>query len=128
MVSNDCAKKCTCQVSGKVLCEKMSCQTSEVCMFKNGAHGCIKQESKAVVTAEAQLVSPAAAAAAAGKLLYDKMAYVCSQSNPFCFRIVVATDGRSSSVSAAALMVHVFFHTTYITVKGNKEAWVRDAR
>ncbi|XP_067399057.1 IgGFc-binding protein-like [Emydura macquarii macquarii] len=124
VVSNDCSEKCTCHASGGLICEKNSCAAGEICLLKDGMHGCVKQEGRCMVSPGAYLTT---FDGATGKLLYSgmyKLASLCDESSPSWFKVVVDISECTDDRIPACAAIFVFFREAFITVNNNMETWV----
>ncbi|XP_034612835.1 IgGFc-binding protein-like [Trachemys scripta elegans] len=124
VISSDCSEKCTCHPSGGLICEKNSCATGEICVLRDGMHGCAKQEGRCMVSPGAYLTT---FDGAKGKLLYSgtyKVASLCDESSPAWFKVVVDISSCTNDGIPACAAIFVFFREALITVNNNMETWV----
>uniref|UniRef100_A0A8C3RUZ9 VWFD domain-containing protein n=1 Tax=Chelydra serpentina TaxID=8475 RepID=A0A8C3RUZ9_CHESE len=128
VISSDCSEKCTCHPSGGLICEKNSCSTGEICVLRDGMHGCVKQESRCMVSPGAYLTT---FDGAKGKLFFSgmyKVASLCDESSPAWFKVVVDISECTNDGIPAGAAIFVFFRDALITVNNNMETWVRGGR
>ncbi|XP_027690223.2 IgGFc-binding protein [Chelonia mydas] len=124
VISSDCSEKCTCHPSGGLICEKNSCPIGEICVLRDGMHGCVKQEGRCIVSLGAYLTT---FDGAKGKLLYSgmyKVASLCDESSPAWFKVVVDISECTKDGIPAGAAIFVFFRYALITVNNNMETWV----
>ncbi|TFJ95920.1 molecular chaperone DnaJ [Platysternon megacephalum] len=124
VISSDCSEKCTCHPSGGLICEKNSCPTGEICVLRDGMHGCVKQEGRCMVSPGAYLTT---FDGVKGKLLYIgtyKVASLCDESSPAWFKVVVDISKCTNDGIPACAAIFVFFREALITVNNNMETWV----
>uniref|UniRef100_A0A8C0IRT1 VWFD domain-containing protein n=1 Tax=Chelonoidis abingdonii TaxID=106734 RepID=A0A8C0IRT1_CHEAB len=124
VISSDCSEKCTCHPSGGLICEKNSCPTGEICMLRDGMHGCVKQEGQCMVSPGAYLTT---FDGAKGKFLYSgmyKVASLCDESSPAWFKVVVDICKCTNDGIPACAAIFVFFREALVTVNNNMETWV----
>ncbi|XP_044847500.1 IgGFc-binding protein-like [Mauremys mutica] len=123
VISSDCSEKCTCHPSGGLICEKNSCPTGEICVLRDGKHGCVKQEGRCMVSPGAYLTT---FDGAKGKFLYSgtyKVASLCDESSPAWFKVVVDISECTNDGIPACAAIFVFFREALITVNNNMETW-----
>ncbi|CAM4677740.1 unnamed protein product [Lepidochelys olivacea] len=124
VISSDCSEKCTCHPSGGLICEKNSCPIGEICVLRDGMHGCVKQEGRCIVSPGAYLTT---FDGAKGKLLYSgmyKVASLCDESSSAWFKVVVDISECTKDGIPAGAAIFVFFRDALITVNNNMETWV----
>ncbi|XP_030399072.1 IgGFc-binding protein-like [Gopherus evgoodei] len=124
VISSDCSEKCTCHPSGRLICEKTSCATGEICVLRDGMHGCMKQEGQCMVSPGAYLTT---FDGVKGKFLYSgmyKVASLCDESSPAWFKVVVDICECTNDGIPACEAIFVFFREALVTVNNNMEAWV----
>uniref|UniRef100_K7FST3 VWFD domain-containing protein n=1 Tax=Pelodiscus sinensis TaxID=13735 RepID=K7FST3_PELSI len=125
VISSDCSEKCTCHPSGGLICEKTSCLADEICVLRDGMHGCVKQEGRCIISPGAYFTT---FDGAKGKLLYSgmyKVASLCDESSPSWFKVVVDISECTSDGIPAGAGIFVFFREAIITVNNNMGTWVR---
>lgn len=123
IITDDCHKVHTCQVSGVVLSSNMSCDPNEACLVKNGVMNCYVQQcfldSNATLTAfngdTGTVTTPAA---------YDILQN-CDQSQTTDWFRVVARLEACSPGAMSVVALHVFFNDMMITVTSSHGVWVR---
>ncbi|XP_075763605.1 IgGFc-binding protein-like isoform X2 [Pelodiscus sinensis] len=124
VISSDCSEKCTCHPSGGLICEKTSCLADEICVLRDGMHGCVKQEGRCIISPGAYFTT---FDGAKGKLLYSgmyKVASLCDESSPSWFKVVVDISECTSDGIPAGAGIFVFFREAIITVNNNMGTWV----
>ncbi|XP_050786923.1 LOW QUALITY PROTEIN: IgGFc-binding protein-like [Gopherus flavomarginatus] len=124
IISGACSEKCTCQASGRLVCEPHSCPNKEICALQNGVRGCVKQEGRCTLLPGAQLTSFDGASGGDLRSGAYELASLCNDSASSWFRVVV--DIRACGVRAlmAGTTAYIFFQDAFIAVKRNKETWV----
>ncbi|NXL40489.1 FCGBP protein, partial [Glaucidium brasilianum] len=124
IVSNNCSRKCNCDLSRGLLCEVTRCPPDEVCVTRGGAQRCIKREGRCRLSPGASLTT---FDGVEGKLLASgtyKVAALCDEQSPDWFKVVVeVSECRDNNVPAAAA-IFIFFREAFITVNNNMEVWV----
>lgn len=122
IITDDCHRITTCQASGVVLSQNMSCNPNERCMVEKGVMGC--HAVQCLLSANATLTE----FNGTGGLItvpgaYEMIKSCDVNSTSDWFRVVVKLEACTPGVNTI-VAVYVFFNQGMITINSKHDIWV----
>ncbi|XP_056154019.1 IgGFc-binding protein-like [Lampris incognitus] len=122
-MTDDCQKIHTCQASGVVLSQSMTCDSDEKCQVKNGAIGCYPQQC--VLGAGGTLTLFSGEAGSVTEPGFYEILKVFDQAAASdWFRVVVKFDLCGTPAVNTVMAVYIFFDETVIAINNQHAVWV----
>ncbi|XP_041082394.1 IgGFc-binding protein [Polyodon spathula] len=124
IVAKGCTEQYTCNATGAVDSEPLTCPAGEYCGVKNGVRGCQKKVGICTVKPGTLFHSFDGNKGKISSGGAFEIASLCNQGSEEWFRVVVDVRTCTQNSIAGAVTVYVFFGNTHIAVNNEQQTWV----
>uniref|UniRef100_A0A4W3GPY7 IgGFc-binding protein-like n=1 Tax=Callorhinchus milii TaxID=7868 RepID=A0A4W3GPY7_CALMI len=124
VLTDDCKAKCSCQASGVVHCQSVSCSTNEICEVRDGVRNCFKDGTCSIKQGKRFTTFDGLSGDVRLPGVYE-IASLCNTSSSAWFRVVADFRVCDRNGNPGIATTYMFFQDTFIAINAKKQIWVR---